>query len=65
MERKILDEFLDEIRARGASTVAKASGIPKRTIETWLYCNVVPPLTKAAQVLDSMGLELLIFDKMD
>lgn len=62
-ESKILKELLKEIRQRGAYAVSKLSGVPKTTIESWLYGKAIPSLTKAEKVADGMGLELLLFDK--
>lgn len=63
MKPKILDELLKEIRRRGAYEVSRISGIPKTTIESWLYGKAIPSLVKAARVADAMGLELLLFEK--
>ncbi|WP_251183383.1 helix-turn-helix domain-containing protein [Anaerocaecibacter muris] len=63
MKPKILDELLKEIRRRGAYEVSRTSGIPKTTIESWLYGKAIPSLVKAARVADAMGLELLLFEK--
>lgn len=60
---KILDDLLKEIRYRGAYAVSRASGVPKTTIESWLYGKAIPSLVKAAIVADAIGLELLLFDK--
>ena len=48
MKTKILDELLKEIRYRGAYEVSRKSGIPKSTIESWLYGKAVPSLVNAA-----------------
>lgn len=63
MKEKILDTLLKEIRRRGAYAVSRKSGIPKSTIESWLYGKAIPSLTKAEKVADAMDLELLLFDK--
>lgn len=63
MQSKILNELIDEIRKRGAYEVSKKSGIPKSTIESWIYGKAIPSLTKAEQVADAMDLEILLFDK--
>lgn len=65
MESKILDELLKEIRLRGSLEVSRKSGIAKNTIESYLYGKAIPSLVKAEKLADAMGLELLMFDKLE
>lgn len=57
------EELIRIIKAKGIKETARLSGIPKSTIEKWVYGQSSPTLDLAEKVLDSLGQEILIFDK--
>lgn len=62
---KILEEFIAEIRKFGAKKASMISGVSVQTIYQWTQKRKIPTLTNAQKVADAMGLEFLIFDKLD
>lgn len=62
---KILEEFIAEIRKFGIRKVAKLSGVSEFTIGQWLYQGRIPSLVNAEKVASAMGLEFLLFDKLE
>jgi len=61
---KILSEVITEIYKHGGiNTVSRLSKVSASTIESWIYLGAMPSIDKVEKVLDSIGLELLIFDK--
>lgn len=64
-EMKILDDFLVEVKKVGASKLAKASGVSAYTIRGWMQGRITPTLVNAQKVANAMGLEFLLFDKLD
>jgi DNA-binding phage protein len=62
---KILDDFISEIKKFGVHKVAKISGVPAWTIYEWTRGKHIPTLVNAQKVANAMGLEFLIFDKLE
>ena len=62
---KILEEFILEIKKFGVAKVARLSGVPVETIYTWTTRRRIPTLVNAQKVADAMGLEFLLFDKLE
>lgn len=62
---KILDEFIEEIKKFGVRKAAKISGIAEQTIYGWVQRNRIPTLVNAQKVANAMGLEFLIFDRLE
>jgi DNA-binding phage protein len=62
---KILEEFITEVRKFGIRKVARLSGISEFTIGQWLYQGAIPSLVNAQKVANAMGLEFLIFEKLE
>lgn len=62
---KILDEFIAEIRKFGMAKAARIAGIPKCTVYDWVYGLSIPTMTNAIKVADAMGLEFLLFEKLE
>ena len=62
---KILEEFICEIKKFGVRKVAKISGVSEFTIGQWLYRGKIPSLVNAQKVANAMGLEFLIFEKLE
>lgn len=62
---KILEEFIAEIRKFGVRKVSRLSGVSEVTIYNWTQKRIIPTLTNAQKVANAMGLEFLIFDKLD
>ena len=61
---RIIKEFYTEIRKYGIRKAARDSGVPLQTIRSWIYGKSVPSLSKAQKVADAMGLEFLLFEKL-
>ena len=62
---KILDEFIEEIKKFGVRKAAKISGVGEQTIYGWVQRNRIPTLVNAQKVANAMGLEFLIFDRLE
>ena len=62
---KILEEFIAEIRKFGVKKVSRLSGVSWVTIYNWTQKRAIPTLTNAQRVANAMGLEFLIFDKLE
>lgn len=62
---KILDDFIAEIKKFGITKVSRLSGVPLITISNWVYGRYVPTLNNAQKVANAMGLEFLIFEKLN
>lgn len=62
---KILDEFIAEIRKFGVRKVSRLSGVSEVTIYNWTQKRIIPTLTNAQKVANAMGLEFLIFEKLE
>lgn len=62
---KILDEFIGEIRNFGVKKASRLSGISYETIYHWTQRKAIPTLINAQKVANVMGLEFLIFDKLE
>ena len=62
---KILDEFIAEIRKFGVNRAAKASGISQATLWKWVGKQATPTLVNAQVVANAIGLEFLLFDKLE
>ena len=62
---KIVEEFIAEIRKFGISKLSRMSGISRTTITKWLSGESSPTLVHAQQCADAMGLEFLLFDKLE
>lgn len=62
---KIVDEFIAEIKKFGVTQASRRSGVPVSTINGWVNDHRVPQLDKAQKVADGMGLEFLLFDKLE
>ena len=60
---ELLEDFLNEIKKRGISAVARKSNVPLRTVQSWVYGQCVPSLVLAQKVADAMDMEFLLFDK--
>lgn len=60
---KILKEFKEEILKSGKSVaeISRLSGVSASSIFTWLKEDILPTLTNAEKVLNSLGLEFVIF----
>lgn len=62
---KILEEFIAEIRKFGVKKCSRLSGVSYDTIYNWTQKRAIPTITNAQKVANAMGLEFLIFDKLD
>lgn len=62
---KILDEFIAEIKKFGMFKCSQKSGVSYTAIYQWVNKKKIPTLVKAQRVANAMGLEFLIFDKLD
>lgn len=62
---KILDEFIAEIKKFGVTKASKISGVPRDTIFGWTHGKSIPTLTNAQRVANAVGLEFLLFDKLE
>lgn len=62
---KIVDEFIAEIKKFGIVQAARVSGVSVGTINGWVYEGRAPRLDNAQKVADGMGLEFLLFDKLE
>ena len=65
LENKILEDFILEIKKFGAKKVARRSGVSFNTISQWLYYGRIPTLVNAQKVANAMGLEFLLFEKLE
>ena len=65
MECKILEEFLFGVKKFGARKAARLSGVSFNTIKQWLYQGNIPTLVNAQKVANAIGLEFLLFEKID
>ena len=61
----IISEFLEEVKKFGMCKASRLSGVSYKTITGWFYEGRVPQLNTAAKVADAMGLEFLLFDKLE
>ena len=62
---KILDDFISEVKKFGVKRVAKISNVPAVTIYNWIEKGSIPSLVNAQRVANAMGMEFLLFDKLD
>jgi transcriptional regulator with XRE-family HTH domain len=62
---KLLYAFLAEIKKVGMAKVARMSGYSINTIQSWVYGRSVPSLLNAQKVANAIGMEFLLFDKVD
>ena len=62
---KILEEFIAEIRKFGVKKVSRSSGVSCVTIYNWTQKGAIPTITNAQRVANAMGLEFLIFEKLE
>lgn len=66
---KLLEEFVAEIKKFGQKKAAMLSGVSVQTINTWCTKNEkwkrIPTLVNAQKVAEVMGMEFLLFDKID
>lgn len=62
---KVLDEFISEIRKFGAKKAADLSGVSVQNIYDWTNKRSIPTLINAQKVANAMGLEFLIFEKLE
>lgn len=62
---KILDDFISEVKKFGANKVANISGVSVYTVRGWVQGRITPTLVNAQKVANAMGLEFLLFDKLD
>ena len=62
---KIIKEFLSEVKKFGIIQASRVSGVPVSTINGWIYKGRAPSFENAVKVADAMGLEFLLFDKLE
>ena len=62
---KILDEFVAEIKKFGMFELSKKSGVSYTAIYQWVHKQKVPTIINAQRCAHAMGLEFLLFDKLD
>lgn len=65
MTCKVIDEFLEELKKFGVRKAARLSGIHEQTLYTWTQKRREPRLSTAQKVANIMGLEFLLFDKLE
>lgn len=60
--------FINEERKRKKLSVAKLgkmSGVNARTITSWIYCGVIPPVDKCTKVINALGYDVVIVKHED
>lgn len=62
---KLLEEFLAELRKFGVRKASKLSGVHEQTIYAWTQNRKEPKITTAQKVANAIGLEFLLFDKLE
>lgn len=62
---KILDEFIAEIKKFGMFKLSQKSGVSYTAIYQWVNKQKIPTLINAQKCADAMGLEFLLFDKLE
>ena len=62
---KILDEFIEEIKKFGMFKCSQKSGVSYTAIYQWVNKKKIPTIINAQRVAYAMGLEFLIFEKLE
>ena len=60
---KILEEFIQELKAFGIKKASIISGVSSGTIYNWTRRRRTPALDAAQKVANAMGLEILLVEK--
>lgn len=60
-----LDDFLEELKKFGVRKAARIVGIHEQTLYAWTQKRQEPRFTAAQKVANAIGLEFLLFDKLE
>jgi DNA-binding phage protein len=62
---KILYELIAEMKKYGIRKIAKDTGISENTLYNWSSGKSIPTIINAQRVASAIGMELLLFEKLD